>query len=267
MLLVDSHTHLNELTWSNLNEMYLAGIRKIVSPIHLDAGKAVSSDVIREMWDYLFDIHMPRADKNFIKVYGLIGVSMVSTPKDDPTDLFKILPEYINRPDVVGIGEIGFEPNSRTCKDLDQQERLFQIQLQIAKNIGTTVVVHVPNPPDKKKEFTARSLKVIKESGISITKVVIDHCSDMNIKMVLDAGAHAAISVQPWRNMTPQLAAELVQKFGSERVMIDSDCGSGPSDPIAVANTAFALKTLGLAAKTIEQVCSGNSLNFYNIND
>ena len=98
-------------------------------------------------------------------------------------------------------------------------------------------------------------------------QVVIDHCSEVNIEMALEAGASAGISVQPWRNMTPDLAADLVVKHGSNRIMINSDCGSGPSDPVAVSKTAVALTKKGASDQVIEAVCWSNSRKFYGIKD
>jgi predicted metal-dependent TIM-barrel fold hydrolase len=265
MYYIDTHTHLNELTWVNLEQMYLAGIRTIVTPIQYDAAHAVSAEIIRETWDYLFDIHIPRAENNLIKAYGLIGISMVSTPKDDPAGLFEILPEYLKRPDVVGIGEIGFEPGSKTCNDLKFQEELFEKQLLIAKEVGISVVVHVPNPPDRKQEFTQRSLALCQKCKIPMEQVVIDHCTGVNIKQVLDSGAHAAISVQPWRGITPSMAADWVSEYGPDRMMIDSDCSSGWSDPFAVTKTAAALKQKGVSDEIVERVCWSNGRKFYGI--
>jgi predicted metal-dependent TIM-barrel fold hydrolase len=245
--------------------MYLAGLRTIVTPVQYDAAHAISSEIIRETWDYLFDVHIPRAEKNLIKAYGLIGISMVSTPKDDPTGLFEILPEYLKRPDVVGIGEVGFEPGSKTCQDLKFQEELFNKQLLIAKEVGVSVVVHVPNPPERKKEFTERSLALCKRCKIPMEQVVIDHCSGANIKQVLNSGAYAAISVQPWRGITPDIAAALVCEYGPDKIMIDSDCSSGWSDPLSVPKTAAALKKKGISDEVIAMVCLSNSKQAYGI--
>jgi predicted metal-dependent TIM-barrel fold hydrolase len=83
----------------------------------------------------------------------------------------------------------------------------------------------------------------------------------------LDAGAYSAITVQSWRNMTPQIAAKLVKEHGSERIMIDSDCGGGPSDPLAVAKTAMELRRIGVGEKDIDKVCYFNGRQFYGLTD
>ncbi len=261
----DSHTHLDALSWSSLQQMYLSGVRKIVSPVQLAAGKAVSCETIQDVWDYLFDIEFARARGQLIEPYGMIGISMVSTPKEDPARLYELLPEYLKRPDVVAIGEIGIEPNSNTCKDLQQQEAFVRNQLRIAADVGICVDFHTPNASDVKKKYTQQMLELCKDAGLSLSKVVVDHCSEANIKMVIDAGAWAAVSVQPWRGITPEMAAETIQKHGYERVMVNSDCSGLPSDPLSVPKTAMAMKRKGISDEAIEKVCCLNCETAYGL--
>jgi predicted metal-dependent TIM-barrel fold hydrolase len=265
MNFIEPHAHLNELTWVNLQEMYLSGIGEIISPIHLDAGKAVSCETIREMWDYLFEVQFARAENNFIKPYAMIGISMVSTPRGDAAELYEVLSDYLRRPEVVATGEIGIEPKSRTCKDVKRQEDIVTKQLEIAKEVGIPVDFHTPNPPDVKKQFTRRILELCRDANLPVSKVIIDHCTGANMEMVLDAGAWAAISVQPWRNMTPDLAADIITEYGFERIMVDSDFGGLHSDHLSVPKTAVALKRKGVSPENIEKVCSLNGKAAYGI--
>jgi uncharacterized protein len=265
MKLLDSHLHLTDITWNDLEAMSLAGIEEIVSPVQLSASKAVSSETIREMWDFQLEIQLQRSEEHLIKAHSMLGISMVSTPKDGMPELLKLLNEYLKRPKVVAIGEIGFEPNSRTCKDLKVQETIFTEQLKIAKMVDIPVVIHVPHPADKKKEFTEKSLALCNEYGLSMSKVIIDHSSEANIKIVLDAGAYAAITVQPWRNLTPNQAADLVKEYGSERLMINSDSSGRISDPLAVPKTRIALRRKGVADDVITKVCWSNGKQVYGI--
>ena len=263
--LLDAHAHLNTLTWANLEEMYLAGVRTIVSPIMLDAGKAVSRETIVDLWDYLVEVQCPRARQHFIAGYGMVCVNMASTPRDDPERLFELLPQYLNRPDVVAIGEVGFEPNSKTCPDLATQERWIEAQLQISKRTGMPIVIHTANPPDQKRLFTERVLNLCVKTGVQLSGVAIDHCSEANIGLALDAGAYASISVQPFRGMSPELACDLIVRYGCERIMTNSDCSPLPSDPLAIPKTALALQRRGVSSEAITRVCRDNGRAFYRI--
>jgi len=138
-------------------------------------------------------------------------------------------------------------------------------QIIIAKDAGKPVNFHVPHPPDKKKMFTEKTLKICQELGLPFSRVIIDHCSEANIEMVLETGAAAGISIQPWRGLTPEIAADMVIKYGAERVMLDSDCGTNASDPYAVAKAAFSLKKKGAADDVIDKVCRANCAEIYKL--
>lgn len=260
---VDSHAHLNTLTWSDLRAMRLAGVSCIVSPMHLDTGKPLSPETILDVWDSLLDVQLGRAGEHLIQARGMVSVNMGSTPREGLTMLLDRLPSYLARPGIVAIGEIGFEPNSRSCPELGAQEELLRRQLEIARETGTPVVIHTPNPPERKRHFTEKTLELCVQCGLAMTQVAIDHCSEANIRLALDAGAYAAISVQPFRSMTPELACGLVTEHGTQRIMIDSDCSGLHSDPLAVPKTALALQRTGIADKEIEAVCRANALAFY----
>ena len=265
MKVIDAHAHLDTISWVDLSRMRLCDMQAIITPIHLDAAKPVSCQTIQEVWDYLLEVQFGRAEANGIRPYAMIGVSMVSTPADDPEQLFARMPAYLQRKDVVAIGEIGFEPNSKTCKDMAFQEMLIRRQLAIAAAEDICVDFHVPNAPEQKRDYTRETLDICKECDFSMDKVIIDHCSEANIEMVLAAGAWAAISVQPWRKMTAEIAAELIGTHGPERIMVDSDCGGGISDPLAVPKTAVALAQRGFPETDIEKVLYGNPMRCYGL--
>jgi predicted metal-dependent TIM-barrel fold hydrolase len=263
--LVDAHAHLNMLTWTDLEAMHLAGIEQIVSPIMLDAAKPVCSETIVEMWDYLLEVQLQRAGDHFIRAYGMVCVNMASTPKGDPAPLFTLLPAYLARPEVVAIGEIGLEPQSRTCRDLTAQSALLEAQFEISKATGTPVVIHTPHAPEAKRHFTGQVLALSTKHALPMAQVVFDHCSEANIGVALDAGAYAAVSVQPWRGMTPEFACDLIARYGVDRIMINSDCSGQHSDPLAVPKTAAALRRRGLPEADIGKVCGANAVVFFGI--
>lgn len=264
-MFADAHVHLNTLTWKNLEEMYMTGIGLIISPVHLDGAKPVKKETIVDMWDYLLEVHIPRAKHLFVESYAMVGISMVSTPENGLQELYSELENYLKRPEVVAIGEIGLEPGSRTCKDMDQQSQYVVDQLIIAKKTGTCVNFHVPNAPEDKKKYTEKTLSLCAQQSFPMDKVIIDHCSEANIDMVFESGASAAITVQPFRKMTPEMAADLAIKYDFNKIMFDSDSSSIPSDPLAVAKTAMELKRKGVSEENINRVCLENCKTCYGI--
>lgn len=267
MYFVDSHLHLADMTWENLKSMYLAGVRVVVSPAQLGAAKPVSIETIKDVWDFTLEVQEVRAKEHFIKSYALIGISSISTPKDDLSVVLDWLPEYLKRPDVLGIGEIGIEPNSWTSKDLKFQERIVREQLKLLKKFNKAVVFHLPSAAENKIKYTRVLLDMCREYDIPMSKVVVDHCSEANLEMVLQSGAFAAITVQPWRDITPETAAGLIIKYGYDRIIVNSDCSDFPSDPLSVPKTAYALRNKGASENIIERTCCKNALEAYSLDE
>jgi len=264
MYYFDAHVHLTDMTQENLKEMALANIRGLVSPVHLSAAKAVNPDTIIDMWDVQLEKQLGRTKQFLINSYAMIGISMVSTPKNDLTKLLELLPSYLSRPEVVAIGEVGFEPGSKTNNDLAYQQMLLERQIDIAKETGVRLDIHLPNVPDKKILFTEKSIALCQAHGMDMFKVIFDHCTDVNLDMVLESGAYAAISVQPWRKITAEMAAGWLMKYNSDKIFVDSDASNLPTDCLAVAKTAYALEAAGADA-LVEKACCMNCKAAYGI--
>ncbi len=262
---IDSHLHLDCLTYDNLKMMALTGIKKIVAPIHLATVKPVNPVTIKEMWDFQLGKQLPRTEEHLIESYAMVGISMVSTPTEGLDKILEWLPEYLEKDKIVAIGEIGFEPGSKTCSDLEEQEEIIRGQLEVAKETGTIVDFHTPNPPDQKEKFTKELLGICREHNLPMSQVIIDHASEANIELALEAGATVAITVQPWREMTPGKAAKLIKEYGTDNIILDSDTADNPSDPLSVPKTAQAMRKIDMSEEEIEKVCWTNCNEVYGI--
>lgn len=263
-MLFDAHLHSFNVGHADMENMYLAGIRSFVSAVIFARTTPVSPEVYKALWDLQLEDETARAKDYLIDAYAMIGVAMVSIPTD-PLPLLRVLPEYLKRDRVLAVGEIGIDPNSPTCRDLGKQKEIFAAQVEIAKAAGTPVVVHVPNRPDYKVKHTEETMQIARDLGFDFNRLVIDHCSEANLTLVHAAGAHAAITVQSWRGMTPETAAELVEKHGPDRLWVDSDSSDLPSDPIAVARVAYCLLKRGLSEQVVDKVCRANAAAFYGL--
>ena len=268
MKFVDSHTHLTDINWECLKNMSMCGVGSIISPIHLPASRPVAKETIIDFWEYQSGKLLKKTERHFIKSYAMIGISMVGTPKDGIDELIDVLSEYLLKEEVVAIGEVGFEPGSGTCKDIDYQEDFFVRQVKLSKKMDVPINIHTPNIKGNKILYTKRSLEICKEYGLKKDNIIIDHCSKDNIEMVLDFGANAAITVQPFRNLSPKDGAELIKAYGSDKTMIDSDCGGSlASDALSVPKTVYEMRQLGIDEKDIEKVSSTNAMKVYRIEE
>lgn len=266
MYYVDAHTHLTDMTYENLQSMALANIRGIIAPVQIPVHRPLSADAMVDIWNMHIEEFRPRCKQLLIDMYAMIGMSMVCTPADQIDRLLREMETFLAKPEVVAVGEVGFELNSPTNPDEAYQQRLYESQLDVVKSAGVVLDIHTSFAPERKIKYTKLSLELAAAHGLDMNKVVVDHCTADNIDLALDAGAYAAITVQPWRGITPEIAANLIMKYNSDRIFVDSDCaGDGPSDPLSVAKVAYALELAGADRALVDGACGLNAKRAYGI--
>jgi len=266
MDMVDPHVHVDTLNYHALELMAVAGIKTIISMVSVpEVQENIPSDAIFQHCDRVMSFHAWRTSKYFlIDTYVCPGISMVGVPIDYKDGIDK-LRFYLNQhhEKVVGIGEIGLHPESETCPDLSIQEEILRAQLEIARDFGKPVAIHIP--PAEKPKWVKRYLTMVKELKLDPSKVVIDHADDTVTKMITVSGCNAAITVQPWRKVRAIDAAQAIQIGDIDRILVDSDCSLLDSDPLAVPKTALEMRKLGMAETDIKKVVWDNPRRVYHL--
>jgi len=266
MDMMDPHVHVDALNHHALELMALAGVRALISMVAIpEVHENIPSRAIFEHCDRVRSYHAWRTDNFFrMRTFGCVAVSMVGVPIDYEEALARLriyLREH--REEVLGIGEIGLEPSSATCRDMKTQERIFRAQLEIAKEFAKPVIMHTP--PSEKRTWVDQYIPILREVGLSPELVIFDHCNESTVKMITDLGYIAAITVQPWRKVRPADAAQLVKDGDKERILIDSDSSLLESDPLAVPKSVLEMRKLGVNEADIRQVVWENPRRIYKL--
>ena len=171
-------------------------------------------------------------------------------------EVIALIPKFLDRPNVLGIGEIGLNKNSRN------ELRVLEMQVELAARHKQLILVHTPHLEDKWKG-TRLILDVLKnDKRIRPERVIIDHVEEHTVEMVLDAGMWAGITLYPETKCTPARAIDILEIYGRERLWLNSACDWGVSDPLAVPKTALEMKRRGHLQRAIEKVIFQNPKNF-----
>jgi hypothetical protein len=93
--------------------------------------------------------------------------------------------------------------------------------------------------------------------------VVIDHNNEETVREVLDRGYWAAFSIYPSTKMGNERMVEIVRQYGPERVIVDSACDWGISEPLGVAKTAKLALQRGMPEEHVRLICYQNALDAY----
>src|SRR5205814_5137035 len=131
----------------------------------------------------------------------------------------------------------------------------------LARERGLPALIHTPHRD--KKRGTERSLAVVREVGIAEELVLIDHNNEETLPLVRATGCWAGHSIYPDTKMTEERMVALLQRHGTERMLVNSAADWGKSDPLKVPKTASAMSSAGFSAEDVEQVVWRNPVAFF----
>ena len=171
-------------------------------------------------------------------------------------EVIALIPKFLGRPNVLGIGEIGLNKNSRN------ELRVLEMQVDLAARHDQLILVHTPHLEDKLKG-TRLILSVLKnDRRIRPERVIIDHVEEHTMQMVLDSGMWAGMTLYPETKCTPARAIDILETYGGENLWLNSACDWGVSDPLAVPKTALEMKQRGHVAAAVEKIIFQNPQRF-----
>jgi len=256
MRFFDPHIHMSSRTTDDYESMAAAGIRAVIEPAFWLGQPRTNVGSFVDYFSSLIGWERFRASQFGIKHYCTIGLnSKEANDEGLAREVLEILPRYALKEGVVAIGEIGYDEITPA------EEKAYQAQLELAVKHDMVVMVHSPHR-DKKRGIV-RSLDVAAEAGLPMNKLVIDHNNEETVDDTLARGAWAAFTIYPHTKMGSERMCEIVKRYGSERIIVDSSADWGISDPLSVPRTAKLMLERGIDAADVERTCWSNAIEVY----
>ncbi|MCF6406555.1 TatD family hydrolase [Chitinophaga filiformis] len=256
MRFFDPHVHMTSRTTDDYQAMADAGIAAIIEPAFWLGQPRTGVDTFRDYFNSLIGWERFRSSQFGIKHYCTIGLNSKEANNERLAEaVMEILPSFIYKEGVVGVGEIGFDDQTAA------EEKYYRAQLELAKEAGLPVQIHTPHR-DKKKG-TQRSMDIALEHGLDPHMVIVDHNNEETVKEVLDRGFWAAFTIYPFTKMGNERMVEIVKQYGSERIMVNSAADWGISDPLAVPKTAALMHESGIDLNDIHLVTFRNAITAF----
>lgn len=251
--MIDTHMHADSRSGEDFKEMYLAGIDTAITcsfyPYKID-----NETVLLNHLNRILEFDTKRA-----KEYGLdLKVALGIHPANcdvNPETIFENLYEWIENGQIVAIGEIGLEDLSETEIDV------FEKQLDIADETSSKVIIHTPR---KNKKDVLKAILDIVPKHLDEKQAVIDHINPDVIGDVADTDYMLGLTVQP-QKMEKEDAIAILDEYGFDKFLLNSDISNKPSDPLSVAKTVRELQRLGYENSEIEKVSYRNAKEFFNL--
>ncbi len=252
----DPHVHMSSRTTDDYQAMADAGIVGLIEPAFWLGQPRTGLDSFRDYYNSLIGWERFRSSQFGIKHYCTIGLNSREANNERLAEqVMEILPLFIYKEGVVGVGEIGFDDQTAA------EEKYYRLQLELAKTAGLPVQIHTPHR-DKKKG-TQRSMDIAVELGLAPYMVIVDHNNEETVKEVLDRGFWAAFTIYPFTKMGNERMVEIVRQYGPERIMVNSAADWGISDPLAVPKTAALMKARGISDEDIRLVTYRNAITAF----
>ena len=172
-------------------------------------------------------------------------------------EVLSIIPDFLHRPGVLGIGEIGLNKNTKN------EATIFLEHVDLAVKHQQLILVHTPHLQDK-YAGTRMILDMLNaDSRIDHHRVVIDHVEEHTVGHVLDSGFWAALTLYPVTKCTPARAVDIVEMYGPQRLLVNSAGDWGYSKPTAVPDFILEMRRRGQPEDVIRRVVYENPLALF----
>lgn len=258
-MLIDPHAHMIARTTDDYEAMAKAGIVAVIEPAFWLGQLRTNVGSFIDYFSTISGFERFRAGQFGIRHYCTIGLN----PKEAndaalAEAVLDMLPRYLAKEGVVALGEIGYDEQTPL------EDNAFRAQIELAKQFDLPIMIHTPHRD--KKRGTARTMDVLEECGFDPARCVIDHNNEETVAEVLARGYWCAFTIYPSTKMGNERLASIVAQYGPERLIVNSACDWGVSDPLAVPKSARLMASRGIAAAAIHQVCYANALAVYGLN-
>ncbi|RUP09194.1 TatD family hydrolase [Hyphomicrobium sp.] len=255
-MFIDPHAHMISRTTDDYEAMARSGVVAVIEPAFWIGQARTNAGSYKDYLSHILGFERFRAGQFGIRHYCCIGLNSKEANNEALAEaVMELLPDFATKEGVVAIGEIGYDEQTAL------EDKYFRLQLDLARELDLPVMIHTPHRD--KKRGASRSMDVIIEHGIAPSRVVIDHVNEETIKEVKDRGFWAAFSIYPHSKMTAERMVALVKQYGAERLIVDSACDWGISDPLSVSKTASLLADQGISADDVRLVTYANALAAY----
>ena len=255
-MFIDPHAHMISRTTDDYEAMAAAGVVAVIEPAFWVGQPRTHVGTYIDYLSAIIGFERFRSGQFGIRHYCTVGLNSKEANNEELAEaVMEILPRFALKEGVVAIGEIGYDEQT------DLEDRYFRAQLELAKELELPVMIHTPHRD--KKRGTTRSMDVCEEHGMDPTMIVVDHNNEETVSEVLDRGYWAAFSIYPSTKMGNARMVDILDQYGADRIMVDSACDWGISEPLGVAKTAKLALERGIPEENVHKVCYANALAAY----
>ncbi|MCC5829471.1 MAG: TatD family hydrolase [Phycisphaeraceae bacterium] len=256
MRMIQPHYHAIARTAQDYERMAMSGVVAVVEPAFWAGFDRKYPETFLDYFRQISEFEPTRAAEYGIRHWCWVAVN----PKEaENRELSRVvldqMPEFFQKPTVLGVGETGLH------KSTPNECEIFQAHVELAMKHDQLVLIHTPHLADK-LHGTKKVLEILKGMNVKPERIWIDHVEEHTFAMARDAGYWVGMTLYPITKCSPRRAADLVDRYGYERVLINSSADWGPSDPFLIHECVLEMKRRGYSLNQLIDIFHNNPARF-----
>lgn len=255
MRIIETSLYSSQRPVRDLRELASAGVASIIEPMTFAGLPRRHAETYQDEFERLL-VAEPRRCAEF----GIEHLTLVGVPAQDaahPEAAHRALDrlgDYLGRTGVVGIGEVGFEDLTH------EEESIFRRQARMARETGLPLVIQAPTNGNPMGVVLA--LQIAEQERVAPNRILVKGVNEQTLRAVLKAEAWAGLTLHR-AFLSPDEAVRLIARYGTERIMFQSDAGRGYGDHLSLPNFARRLRAEGLPEREVERLMFHNPKWFF----
>jgi len=258
MYFIDPHVHMVSRVTDDYERMARMGCVAMSEPAFWAGFDRGSVEGFRDYFRQLTEFEPKRAAAVGIQHYTWLCINAKEAENVSlARDVIAMIPEFLNRPNVLGIGEIGLNKNTVN------ESIVFREQVELAMKTNELILIHTPHLQDKFKGTRMIVDMLLDDRRVQPDRVLIDHVEEHTVRLAREHGFWCAMTLYPTTKCTPARAVDIIEQYGDDRIMVNSAGDWGPSNPLAVPDFVMEMRRRGHAEAKIRKLVYDNPLDFF----
>ena len=257
MKYIDHHAHMASRTTDDYAHMALTGCVALTEPAFWAGWDRSSADGFEDYFKQLMEFEPRRAAQYGVQHYTWLGMNpKESDNREMSIEVLTRIPKYLDRPTVLGIGEIGLNRVTRN------EIATYTEQVALAAAHRQLVLRHTPHLEDKLKGTLITMDVLLNQRDLPAGRVLVDHAEEHTMELILEHGYWAGLTLYPQTKVSAMRAVDMIEKYGPDRILVAGACDWGPSEPIAVPKFIAEMRRRRHTEDLIHRVVFQNPVQF-----
>ena len=258
MYYVDPHIHMVSRVTDDYETLAKMGCVAMSEPAFWAGFDRGSVESFRDYFRQLTEFEPKRAKQFGIQHFTWLCINAKEAENVSLSrEVIAMIPEFLDKPNVLGIGEIGLNKNT------PNEATIFLEHLDLAAKYDQQILIHTPHLEDKFQGTKMIVDMLCDDRRIDRCRVLVDHVEEHTVRFVLDEGFWAGMTLYPITKCTPQRAADIIETYGADRLMVNSAGDWGPSKPTAVPDFILEMRRRGHPESLIRKIVYENPVQFF----